>query len=78
MSRASQEKAQGFRLRCRLSFNLIQAEERRLTVISYSSVFSLLSDALKEIQMDAVYVVITVLFFVLCGGYVFFLSGGKS
>jgi len=32
----------------------------------------------KEIQMDAVYISITVLFFVLCFGYVFFLSGGKS
>jgi hypothetical protein len=31
-----------------------------------------------EFHMDAVYIIITVLFFVLCFGYVIFLSGGKS
>jgi hypothetical protein len=31
----------------------------------------------KEIQMDAVYIVITVLFFVLCAVYVVFLSEEK-
>ena len=46
-----------------------------LKVISNLSAF--LPESLKEIQMDAVYVVITVLFFVLCAGYVIFLSEEK-